>query len=143
MLKLFFVLQFKVESDRHSICARSPPAFPGCLPLASVWPWGHYRPIYLLLPSLSSSTAVQVGTNGLDGRDVRDCKIIGCCSLRQSSCPNHSLLRQECRNGRRGSSRTRRRTRRRDTALVPSERGASKIVKAVYTKGRREKRGAP
>ena len=31
-------------------------------------------------------------------------------------------------------------TRRRDTALVPSERGASKIVKAVYTEGRREKR---
>ena len=34
MLKLSFVLQFKVESERHSICARSALAFPGCFYLA-------------------------------------------------------------------------------------------------------------
>ena len=121
------VLQFKVESDRHSICARSPPAFPGCLPLASVWPWGHYRPIYLLLPSLS--TTVQVRS--------RDCNrllvVVPCVNRRAPT--NHSRLSQECQKEEEQGW-----TRRRDTALVPSGRGASKIVKAVYTKGRREKK---
>ena len=95
------VLQFKVESDRHSICARSAPAFPGCLPLASVWPWGHYRPIYLLLPSLS--TTVQVS--------ARDCKrllvVVPCVNRRAPTTLvfRRSARRRRSRDGLEGGTR--------------------------------------